>query len=92
MATARFIVRGKVQGVWFRASTRDVALRLGLAGHARNLADGGVEVFAAGDADAIARLHEWLHEGPPLARVDAVDCVERSDDGATAMPQGFVTS
>jgi len=91
MPAARYIVRGKVQGVWFRASTRDVALRLGLAGHARNLADGGVEVFAAGDADAIARLQAWLHEGPPLARVDAVDCVERFDDGTAAMPRGFVT-
>ena len=92
MAAARFIIRGKVQGVWFRASTRDVAVRLGLAGHARNLADGSVEVFAAGDAGAIARLHEWLHEGPPLARVDAVDCIERSDDGYAAMPQGFAAS
>ncbi len=88
MATARFIVRGKVQGVWFRASTRDIALRLGLAGHAKNLADGGVEVFVVGDAEAVARLQEWLHEGPPLARVDAVDCVERSDE-AVAMPSGF---
>ena len=46
MAAARFIVHGKVQGVWFRASTRDVAVRLGLTGHARNLANGDVEVLA----------------------------------------------
>ena len=72
MAAARFIVRGKVQGVWFRAGTRDVAARLGLAGHARNLADGSVEVLAMGDAEAIDALERWLHEGPPLARVDAV--------------------
>ncbi len=92
MAAARFIVRGKVQGVWFRVGTRDVALRLGLAGHARNLADGSVEVFAAGDADAIARLRQWLQEGPPLARVDAVECVERIDGAPMPMPQGFVTA
>ena len=90
--SARFIVRGKVQGVWFRASTRDVAERLGLAGHAKNLADGGVEVLAIGEANAVARLQEWLHEGPPLARVDSVDCVERLGDGELHLLRGFTTS
>ena len=46
MASARFLVSGKVQGVWYRASTRDEALRLGLRGHAGNLADGRVEILA----------------------------------------------
>lgn len=82
MAAARFIVHGKVQGVWFRASTRDVAVRLGLTGHARNLANGDVEVLAMGDAEAIATLADWLQQGPPLARVDAV---VRSDAEAVAM-------
>ena len=82
MAAARFIVRGKVQGVWFRASTRDVAVRLGLTGHARTLANGDVEVLAMGDAEAIATLADWLQQGPPLARVDAV---LRSDAEAVAM-------
>ena len=72
MASALFIVRGKVQGVWFRASTRDEAARLRLYGQARNLADGSVEVLAVGDAEAIDALEQWLLEGPPLARVDAV--------------------
>ena len=72
MAAAQFIVSGKVQGVWFRASTRAQAERLGLCGHARNLVDGSVEVLAIGDADAIDALERWLHVGPPLARVDAV--------------------
>jgi len=76
---ARFIVRGKVQGVWFRASTREQAQRLGLAGHAANLADGSVEVLAAGDPTAIEALERWLHDGPPLARVDSVS---RSPDAA----------
>jgi acylphosphatase len=53
MSAARFIVRGKVQGVWFRASTREQAARLGLDGHARNLGDGSVEVIAIGDAEAL---------------------------------------
>ena len=82
MAAARFIVHGKVQGVWFRASTRDVAVRLGLTGHARNLANGDLEVLAMGDAEAIATLADWLQQGPPLARVDAV---VRSDAEAVAM-------
>lgn len=72
MAAAQFIVRGKVQGVWFRASTRAQAERLGLCGHARNLADGCVEVIAIGEADAIDALERWLHVGPPLSRVDEV--------------------
>lgn len=72
MAAARFFVRGRVQGVWFRASTRDVATRLGLSGHARNLADGRVDVLAIGDDEAIEALAAWLHHGPPGARVVGV--------------------
>ncbi|WP_449446322.1 acylphosphatase [Thermomonas brevis] len=88
MAAAGFIVTGKVQGVRFRAATRDEALRLGLAGHARNLADGGVEVLAVGDGEAIAALQRWLHRGPPLARVAGV---ARFDADADAAGAGFVT-
>ena len=73
MASARFLVSGKVQGVWYRASTRDQALRLGLRGQAGNLADGRVEVLVMGDADAIEPLANWLQQGPPLARVEAVE-------------------
>lgn len=73
-ASARlFIVTGRVQGVFFRASTRDEAVSLGLAGHAINLPDGSVEVLAAGPATALDRLEEWLHEGPPAARVAGVE-------------------
>lgn len=88
MAAARFIVTGKVQGVWFRASTRDEALRLGLRGHACNLADGSVEVLAVGDGEAIAALERWLHRGPPLARVASVT---RSDAATADAGAGFVT-
>ena len=72
MATARFLVSGRVQGVAFRACTRAQAIGLGLRGYARNLLDGRVEVLAVGDAEAIEHLAEWLRHGPPLARVDAV--------------------
>lgn len=70
---ARFVVRGVVQGVFFRASTRAEAQRLGLRGHAINLPDGSVEVVAAGDGEAIEQLARWLQHGPAHARVDAVE-------------------
>ena len=57
-------------------------MRLGLTGQASNLANGDVEVLAMGDAEAIATLADWLQQGPPLARVDAV---VRSDAEAVAM-------
>lgn len=69
---ARFLVSGKVQGVFYRASTREQALALGLCGYARNLPDGRVEVVASGSALAVEALEQWLWQGPPGARVDAV--------------------
>jgi acylphosphatase len=88
MDAARFHVSGKVQGVWFRAATREQALALGLHGHARNLDDGRVEVVAGGRAEAIAALERWLHAGPPLARVASVT---RSACEAPVPPDGFET-
>ena len=72
MAAARFAIRGRVQGVWFRAATREQALALGLHGTAINLPDGSVQVLAAGDAAALDALGDWLRVGPPGARVDEV--------------------
>ncbi len=86
MAAARFLVGGRVQGVFFRAGTREQALRLGLRGHARNLDDGRVEVIVAGADDAIDALGRWLRLGPPMARVDAV---ERSERDAALVGDGF---
>lgn len=68
----RFIVSGRVQGVFFRAGTAREATRLGLQGHAVNLADGRVEVLAVGEAAALVELERWLQRGPPAARVEAV--------------------
>ena len=72
MATARFLVSGRVQGVFFRASTRNEAERLGLSGTANNLADGRVEVVASGSDAALDALEKWLRLGPPSASVDGV--------------------
>lgn len=68
----RFCVRGKVQGVYFRASTRQEALRLGLTGVARNEVNGSVTVIACGTNAALDALHAWLKRGPAMARVDSV--------------------
>ncbi len=72
MTAARFVVRGHVQGVFFRAGTREQALALGLVGSAKNCADGSVDVLAAGTAEAVDMLERWLHHGPPAARVDTL--------------------
>ncbi|MFE0501966.1 acylphosphatase [Lysobacter soli] len=88
MSAARFVVSGKVQGVFFRASARDRAQALGLRGFARNLPDGRVEVLAAGDDAAIDELAAWLREGPPMARVDDLERMPARDDEAG---EGFVT-
>jgi acylphosphatase len=70
----RIVVRGVVQGVGFRFSTRMEAARLGLVGYARNLVDGSVEIEAEGRAQELAELLSWLESGgPPSARVASVD-------------------
>lgn len=71
------IVAGKVQGVWFRASTQEKAKELGLTGWVRNLPDGNVEVLACGDKGKLEDLHKWLHMGPELANVTDVVYEER---------------
>lgn len=65
-------IEGRVQGVFFRDSTRQRAQALGVAGWVRNLPDGAVEAVAEGPADAVDALVRWCHEGPPAARVTAV--------------------
>jgi acylphosphatase len=85
---ARFLVTGKVQGVFFRASVRNEALKFKLCGYARNLQDGRVEVVACGDAAAVDELEQWLWQGPPAARVDDVLRYEHGDE----VPAGFVVS
>lgn len=85
-AEAGFRVTGRVQGVGFRWWTRAQGTRLGLAGTVRNAADGSVEVLARGPAATIAELERLLAEGPPHARVTAVERIEASLPAAT---EGF---
>lgn len=90
MATARFRIEGRVQGVGFRAATQARAATLGLRGTVRNLDDGRVEVLATGAADALDALAGWLAHGPALARVTHVERSEVLDDVAGAGVSGFV--
>jgi acylphosphatase len=71
-AAARIRVTGLVQGVFYRASTRDAAIRLGLSGWVRNASDGSVEVFAEGEAETVRKLVDWCRQGPPSAVVREV--------------------
>jgi acylphosphatase len=66
------IVRGRVQGVFFRESARREAGALGITGYAHNLADGSVEVVACGETTALEAFERWLQHGPEFARVDDV--------------------
>jgi len=69
----RIIVSGMVQGVFFRASTRDEAVRLGIGGWVRNQNDGSVEIVAEGTREQIEEFIDWCRTGPPDARVDELD-------------------
>ena len=70
----RCVISGRVQGVWFRAATRQQAQTLGISGWVRNLSDGRVELVACGAQAALANFNTWLKRGPELARVTAVEC------------------
>lgn len=79
----RFVVAGRVQGVYFRQSTCDRAMALGLHGWVRNRMDGAVEGVAAGDDPALEVFRSWLAKGPPAARVTSVEWVAVEDEGHT---------
>ena len=72
------VVRGRVQGVYFRASVQREARRLGVCGWVRNRADGVLEIVAEGEETAVRDLHGWAQKGPSAARVDKVDTRWRS--------------
>ena len=73
MIARRVLVRGRVQGVFFRQSCQQQARRVGVTGWVRNLGSGDVEIQVQGRVPAVARLVEWCREGPPHAMVSAVE-------------------
>jgi acylphosphatase len=75
------VVRGRVQGVFFRASAQREAKRLGLTGWVKNRQDGGVEILAEGEEDQVKDLLAWAQHGPSTARVEKLDTRWRSYTG-----------
>ncbi len=80
----RLIIEGRVQGVWFRESTRREASRLGVVGWVKNRPDGKVEVLAEGPEEAVRNLVTWCHHGPSTARVNRVRETEEAWRGEFA--------
>lgn len=86
MVRAELRIHGRVQGVFYRQSTRQAAICLGLSGWVRNLPDGSVGAVVEGPADAIRELIDWCRQGPSTAYVESVE-VEWMD--ATERYAGF---
>ena len=81
MIRRRVVVRGRVQGVWYRESCRHAALDAGVLGWVRNNDDGTVEAVLEGDADAVERVVAWMRVGPPRASVTRVECSQEAPRG-----------
>ena len=86
---ARVWVSGRVQGVWFRGSTRERALELGLEGWVQNLPDGRVEAEFVGSRGAVEEALRYVAQGPELARVDSVEAGELEPVDEDASGRGF---
>ena len=71
--SVKLVIHGRVQGVWFRESTRKQAVELGVSGWVKNRVDGSVEALIEGQKDSVKKLIDWCHKGPPYAKVDQVD-------------------
>ncbi len=90
-AGRRCTVRGRVQGVYYRASAQQRARLAGIVGFARNLPDGSVEVLAYGEQAAVEQFIGWLWQGPSAAKVTDV-VVETLEIDQAAWPAAFTTS
>lgn len=71
--SAKVLISGRVQGVWFRQSTKEQAVALGVTGWCRNCPDGRVEALFQGERMVVQKIIDWCHHGPKLARVDLVE-------------------
>lgn len=80
-ARARVIVKGKVQGVYFRAETQRAARLNGVKGWVRNLSDGSVEALFEGDEHSVKAMIEWCWRGSPFSRVRQVDVMRETAYG-----------
>jgi acylphosphatase len=84
----RVIVRGRVQGVFFRQGAARAAAEAGVAGYARNLPDGSVEAAFEGAPEAVSRLVDFARTGPPDAEVEEIEVVEEPPVGARGFSVG----
>lgn len=84
---AHVLVSGKVQGVFFRSSTKDKAEELGLSGWVRNLSDGRVEAVFEGEKEDVDKMVEWCGRGPEHARVAGIEIIVEEYKGES---KGFV--
>lgn len=73
MPTKHLLIKGKVQGVFFRANARDLAEELGLTGWVRNTEEGDVEAMATGKLEQLQKFVDWCHLGPSRAKVTRVE-------------------
>jgi acylphosphatase len=81
MTRIHALLSGRVQGVFFRAETRDVARRNGVYGWVRNMSDGRVEAIFEGRAQDVDQVLQWCRSGPPNARVDDIHLKEETFTG-----------
>jgi acylphosphatase len=86
MKRVQFLIRGRVQGVYFRASTQAIGAALGVSGYVRNLPDGRVEVLAEGSEEQLQALYDYCTHGPEGARVDHIEVHHFPAQGDLARP------
>jgi len=87
MSSKHLVVRGTVQGVFFRSSAAETAGDLGVAGWVRNRDDGSVEMVVEGDDDAVDRMVDWAGRGPEQAEVSDVEVTDRDPEGLDGFRQ-----
>jgi acylphosphatase len=85
----RVVVRGRVQGVFFRDTTRRMAAERGVAGWVRNRPDGAVEAVFEGEPEAVESMVRFAHEGPRGADVESVEVVEEEPEGLSGFSAGW---
>ena len=83
MPTKRFLIKGKVQGVFYRATAKEVAEKLGLSGWIRNTDEGEVEAMATGTGEQLQAFANWCRKGPPRSRVTGIDETDAAEEAFT---------
>lgn len=87
METVHLVIKGKVQGVFYRASAKDVATELNIKGWVKNMPDGNVEMLVSGDKDQLEKFIDWCRSGPKRAVVKEIIITSRDD---SSLPGFFI--